>query len=53
MVGDVKAKTLAIILTSIFMFAVRLVAFAKTDTMNLLAATAAYAAVLTALVRPT
>jgi uncharacterized integral membrane protein len=52
LVGNVKTKTLAVIPTSIFMFAVGVALFAKTDPVNLLAATAAYAAVLTALIKP-
>ncbi|RYN87288.1 hypothetical protein AA0119_g12498 [Alternaria tenuissima] len=50
--GVVKTKTLAVIPTSILMFAVGVALFAKTDPVNLLVATAAYAAVLTALVKP-
>jgi hypothetical protein len=53
LVGDEKTKTLAVIPTSILLFAVGVALFAKTDPVNLLAATAAYAAVLTALVKPT
>ncbi|KAF2728102.1 hypothetical protein EJ04DRAFT_556965 [Polyplosphaeria fusca] len=52
LVGSVKTKTLAVIPTSIFLFAVGVALFAKTDPVNLLAATAAYAAVLTALIKP-
>ncbi|CAN9344092.1 unnamed protein product [Alternaria alternata] len=52
LVGDVKAKILAVIPTSILMFAVGVALFAETEPVNLLAATAAYAAVLTALVKP-
>ena len=51
LVGDVKTKTLAVIPTSILLFAVGVALFAKTDPVNLLAATAAYAAVLTAFVK--
>ena len=51
LVGSVKTKTLAVIPTSIFLFAVGVALFAKTDPVNLLAATAAYAAVLTALIK--
>ncbi|KAH6849573.1 hypothetical protein B0T12DRAFT_214637 [Alternaria alternata] len=53
LVGDEKTKTLAVIPTSILLFAVGVALFAKTDPVNLLAATAAYAAVLPALVKPT
>ncbi|CAN9136360.1 unnamed protein product [Alternaria alternata] len=52
LVGNVKTKTLAVIPASILLFAVGVALFAKTDPVNLLAATAAYAAVLTALVKP-
>jgi hypothetical protein len=51
LVGDVKTKTLAVIPTSILLFAVGVALFAKTDPVNLLAATAAYAAVLTAFIK--
>ena len=51
LVGDVKTKTLAVIPTSILMFAVGVALFAKTDSVNLLAATAAYAEVLTAFIK--
>ncbi|KAF2107046.1 hypothetical protein BDV96DRAFT_654136 [Lophiotrema nucula] len=49
-VGSATTKSLAVIPTSIFLFAVGVAIFAKTDPTNLLAATAAYAAVLVALI---
>ena len=52
LVGSVNTKTLAVIPTSIFLFAVGVALFAQTSPVNLLAATAAYAAVLTALIKP-
>ena len=52
LLGHVNTKTLAVIPASILLFAVGVAIFAKTDPVNLLAATAAYAAVLTALIKP-
>ncbi|PMD59899.1 uncharacterized protein K444DRAFT_612963 [Hyaloscypha bicolor E] len=49
-VGSATAKTLAVISTSIFLFAVSVAVFSTTEPGNLLAATAAYAAVLMALI---
>lgn len=49
-VGSATAKTLAVISTSIFLFAVGVAVFSTTEPGNLLAATAAYAAVLMALI---
>jgi hypothetical protein len=47
-VGSATAKTLAVISTSIFLFAVSVAVFSTTEPGNLLAATAGYAAVLMA-----
>jgi hypothetical protein len=49
-VGSATAKTLAVISSSIFLFALGVAVFSTTEPENLLAATAAYAAVLTALI---
>ncbi|OAQ61688.1 hypothetical protein VFPPC_14609 [Pochonia chlamydosporia 170] len=49
MVGVAKPKTLSVISVSIFLFAVSVAIFSKTEPESLLAATAAYAAVLVAL----
>jgi hypothetical protein len=49
-VGSATTKTLAVISTSIFIFAVSIAVFSKTEPENLLAATGAYAAVLVALI---
>lgn len=51
LVGSVSVKILTVIPVSIFLFAVGVALFAKSDPVNLLAATAAYAAVLTALIK--
>ncbi|KAI2462982.1 hypothetical protein F4781DRAFT_152763 [Annulohypoxylon bovei var. microspora] len=48
-VGHTTAKTLAVITTSILIFAIGVAVFSETEPENLLAATAAYAAVLVAL----
>jgi VIT1/CCC1 family predicted Fe2+/Mn2+ transporter len=49
-VGSATVKTLAVISTSIFLFALGVAVFSPTEPGNLLAATAAYAAVLMALI---
>jgi len=50
-VGNATAKTLAVISSSIFLFAVSVAFFSTIEPENLLVATAAYAAVLMALIR--
>jgi hypothetical protein len=49
-VGSATVKTLAVISTSIFLFALGVAVLSPTEPGNLLAATAAYAAVLVALI---
>lgn len=49
-VGHTTTKVLAVIPVSIFFFAAGVALFAETDPANLLAATAAYAAVMVALI---
>jgi hypothetical protein len=51
-VGTVEKKILAVVPFSIVLFSVGVAIFAKTEPVNLLAATAAYAAVLAALIKP-
>lgn len=48
--GIASVKSLVVISVSIFLFALGVASFSKTEPENLLAATAAYAAVLTALI---
>jgi hypothetical protein len=52
LVGTVEKKILAVVPFSIVLFSVGVAIFAKTEPVNLLAATAAYAAVLAALIKP-
>jgi hypothetical protein len=49
-VGSATVKTLAVISTSIFLFAASVAIFSTTEPGNLLAATAGYAAVFMALI---